>query len=276
VISNDSGGRDPKDPYEAYLAGGRREWEAQERSSKKGLLGWELITHIEDENAPAALCYTSGELCEKASREVEADRESSRHDGQAKRRHYDAPRQLPGRRVQRLRGRPGPHERVRCAAPVLPRLWLDLRESDAIVSRRALLSPSSQPWAVTAAFATAYTMRKVDNDAIWDALLNAGVTHYAGAPTVQIGIVNHPKAKKLPRVVRVAVAASAPTAQLLGMMESLNLVPVHVYGVSAKRCAPHSLYADALAHSSLRRTAPLRGGTRSRHGLPCRPRSGHG
>ena len=102
------------------------------------------------------------------------------------------------------------------------------------MSRRALLSPVSQPWAVTAAFATAYTMRKVDNDAIWDALLNAGVTHYAGAPTVQIGIVNHPKAKKLPRVVRVAVAASAPTAQLLGMMESLNLVPVHVYGVSQR------------------------------------------
>jgi hypothetical protein len=73
VISNDSGGRDPKDPYEAYLAGGRREWEAQERSSKKGLLGWELITHIEDENAPAALCYTSGGFGRQVSARREAD-----------------------------------------------------------------------------------------------------------------------------------------------------------------------------------------------------------
>jgi hypothetical protein len=109
---------------------------------------------------------------------------------------------------------------------------------------------------VTAAFATAYTMRKVDNDAIWDALLNAGVTHYAGAPTVQIGIVNHPKAKKLPRVVRVAVAASAPTAQLLGMMESLNLVPVHVYGVSQRTSyAPRNvckLMPSRTAHGDLR------------------------
>lgn len=88
------------------------------------------------------------------------------------------------------------------------------------------------PWSVNAAFGTHLIIRKVDNDLIWDCLKNRGVTHYSGAPTVQIGIVNHPKATRLPQKVRVAVAASAPTAALLARMESLNLEPVHVYGLT--------------------------------------------
>lgn len=81
---------------------------------------------------------------------------------------------------------------------------------------------------MNAAFATHYILRKVDNDHIWSALLQGGTTHYAGAPTVQIGIVNHARAKRLPRTIRVAVAASAPTSALLSRMEELNLLPVHV------------------------------------------------
>lgn len=83
---------------------------------------------------------------------------------------------------------------------------------------------------MTAALGTHYILRRVDNNQIWDALNHGGVTHYCGAPTVQIGLVNHPKAKKLDRVVKVAIAASAPTADLLAKMEALNLEPVHVYG----------------------------------------------
>ncbi|CAD6982432.1 unnamed protein product, partial [Tilletia controversa] len=99
-------------------------------------------------------------------------------------------------------------------------------------------------WAVNAAVATHYILRKVDNAAIWTALNDGGITHYAGAPTVQIGIVNHATAKRLPNKVRVLVAASAPTAQLLGQMEALNLEPVHVYGLTETYGPAVRRYAD--------------------------------
>ncbi|CAD6933966.1 unnamed protein product [Tilletia laevis] len=85
---------------------------------------------------------------------------------------------------------------------------------------------------------------EVDNAAIWTALNDGGITHYAGAPTVQIGIVNHATAKRLPNKVRVLVAASAPTAQLLGQMEALNLEPVHVYGLTETYGPAVRRYAD--------------------------------
>lgn len=50
-------------------------------------------------------------------------------------------------------------------------------------------------------------LRKIDYDVVWN-LLNDGVTHYNGAPTVQISIVNHPKAKRLNRPVKVGVAGT--------------------------------------------------------------------
>lgn len=105
--------------------------------------------------------------------------------------------------------------------------------NDALRKRRqAALLTTSSFWTTAAQFATQYTLRRVDPSQIWDALRNSGVTHYCGAPTVQISIVNHPKAIRLPQKVKVAVAASAPTAATLGKMESLNLLPVHCYGLT--------------------------------------------
>lgn len=88
-------------------------------------------------------------------------------------------------------------------------------------------------WAINAAFATHHVIRKVDYDVIWHAINNYGVTHFCGAPTVQLSIVHHPDAKKVNEggkrdVIRVGVAASAPTAALLGKMEELGLEPVHI------------------------------------------------
>lgn len=88
------------------------------------------------------------------------------------------------------------------------------------------------PWAITAALATNHILRRVDPAQIWDAFHNHGVTHYCGAPTVQISLVNHEMARKVPRTVRAAIAASAPTADLLGKLEQLNIQPVHVYGLT--------------------------------------------
>jgi len=58
------------------------------------------------------------------------------------------------------------------------------------------------------------------------------VTHYNGAPTVQIFLVNHPKAHRLDREVTVTVAAAPPSPTLLARMKELNLHPIHVYGLT--------------------------------------------
>ena len=49
-------------------------------------------------------------------------------------------------------------------------------------------------WGVTALGGTHVCLRRVEPSRIWDLIDREGVTHYCGAPTVQIGIVNDPKA----------------------------------------------------------------------------------
>lgn len=49
-----------------------------------------------------------------------------------------------------------------------------------------------------------------------------GVTHYNGAPTVQLMIINHPRARRLEQPVAAMVAASPPSPTLLALMAELN------------------------------------------------------
>ena len=42
------------------------------------------------------------------------------------------------------------------------------------------------PWAVTFAVSTQITLRNVSYPLIWNHLCNSSVTHYCGAPTVQV------------------------------------------------------------------------------------------
>lgn len=88
------------------------------------------------------------------------------------------------------------------------------------------------PWSITLAFATQITQRTVDNQLIWKHLLHSGVSHYCGAPTVQIGIVSHPKARRLGHRITTTVAGSAPTAHLIGELDKKNINVVHVYGLT--------------------------------------------
>jgi acyl-CoA synthetase (AMP-forming)/AMP-acid ligase II len=53
------------------------------------------------------------------------------------------------------------------------------------------------PWAVTAVAARHVTLPAVDPKLIWDLIDGEGVTHYNGAPTVQLMILNHPQAHRL-------------------------------------------------------------------------------
>jgi fatty-acyl-CoA synthase len=87
-------------------------------------------------------------------------------------------------------------------------------------------------WGVTAAAATHVCLRKVDPDRIWDLFDAEGVTHYSGAPTIHMSIVNHEKAHPLEQRVTVPTGGSPPSPALLKSMRKLNLHPIHLYGLT--------------------------------------------
>ncbi len=88
------------------------------------------------------------------------------------------------------------------------------------------------PWAVTAVAARHVAIRAVDPGLVWDLIDGEGVTHYNGAPTVQLMVINHPRAHRLDRPVTAMVAAAPPSPTLLGRMSELNFRVVHVYGLT--------------------------------------------
>ncbi|MBC7376495.1 MAG: AMP-binding protein, partial [Burkholderiaceae bacterium] len=90
-------------------------------------------------------------------------------------------------------------------------------------------------------------LRKVEAQAIFDAMRNHGVTHYCGAPIVHGLLVNSPDAMKagLPRGVKAMVAAAAPPASMIEGMEGMGFDLTHVYGLTevygpATVCAKHA------------------------------------
>jgi acyl-CoA synthetase (AMP-forming)/AMP-acid ligase II len=87
-------------------------------------------------------------------------------------------------------------------------------------------------WAVTAVGGTHVCLRALDPGLIWDLMESEGVTHYNGAPTVQIMLVNHPKAHRLDQQVTLTIAGAPPSPTLLGQLRELNIHPIHVYGLT--------------------------------------------
>src|SRR6266403_1615037 len=96
------------------------------------------------------------------------------------------------------------------------------------------------PWAVTAVAGVHICLRRVDPGRIWEMLDTMGVTHYNGAPTVHIGVVNHPTAHRLDRSVTATVAGAPPSPTLLAKLKELNFRPVHVYGLT-ETYGPHTV-----------------------------------
>ncbi len=88
------------------------------------------------------------------------------------------------------------------------------------------------PWAVTAVGARHVALRAVDADRVWQLIDEERVTHYCGAPTVHLMIINAPGAHSLEQPVTAIVAASPPSPTLLARMAELNFRPVHVYGLT--------------------------------------------
>ena len=87
-------------------------------------------------------------------------------------------------------------------------------------------------WGVTAVAGRHLTVRKVEPDLVWDLIDAQGVTNFNGAPTVQLMVINHPKAHRVERQVTVMVAAAPPSPTLFARMDDLNFRVIHVYGLT--------------------------------------------
>jgi fatty-acyl-CoA synthase len=87
-------------------------------------------------------------------------------------------------------------------------------------------------WAVTAIGGTHVCLRKTDPGIIWDLIINERVTHFNGAPTLHINLLNHLKAVPMPYPVTVTVAGAPPSPTLLELLKSFNFKPIHVYGLT--------------------------------------------
>ncbi|MDZ4145441.1 MAG: acyl-CoA synthetase [Burkholderiales bacterium] len=108
------------------------------------------------------------------------------------------------------------------------------------------------PWTVAARAGVNVCLRKVEAQAIFDAIRQHGVTHYCGAPIVHGLLVNAPDAMKegVPRGVKAMVAGAAPPASMIEGMERMGFDLTHVYGLTevygpATVCAKHDAW-DAL------------------------------
>jgi hypothetical protein len=74
------------------------------------------------------------------------------------------------------------------------------------------------PWSICAVRGTHYCLRKIDYPLIWKLLKEEGITHFNAAPTVNTILCAAKEAEKLPRPVKVTVAASPPSAHLFEQM----------------------------------------------------------
>jgi fatty-acyl-CoA synthase len=88
------------------------------------------------------------------------------------------------------------------------------------------------PWAVTAIAGTHVCLREVDPAKIWELFESEDITHYAGAPTIQIPLANHEDAHRLGHQVMTVVGGSAPSPTILSQFDSLNIRAIHLYGLT--------------------------------------------
>jgi fatty-acyl-CoA synthase len=88
------------------------------------------------------------------------------------------------------------------------------------------------PWAVTAAGATHVCLRKVEPAAVTELIDREGVTHLCGAPTVLVGIANHPGVQPFKRPLHVTTAGAPPAPKTIEQMELLGATITQVYGLT--------------------------------------------
>jgi fatty-acyl-CoA synthase len=90
------------------------------------------------------------------------------------------------------------------------------------------------PWSVTAMGGTHVCLRKVDPAAIFPMIVEHGVTHMCGAPTVLNMLVNAPaeQKKRFNHIVDIQTGGSPPPANIIKGMEELGFRVTHIYGMT--------------------------------------------
>jgi fatty-acyl-CoA synthase len=88
------------------------------------------------------------------------------------------------------------------------------------------------PWAVTAAGGTHVCLPKVEPSRVVELIELEGVTHLCGAPTVLVGIANHPGVKPFARPLHVMIGGAPPAPKTIEQMERLGATITHLYGLT--------------------------------------------
>jgi len=90
------------------------------------------------------------------------------------------------------------------------------------------------PWSVTAMGGTHVCLRAVDPALIFPMIVEHGVTHMCGAPTVLAMLVSAPaeQKRKFPQTVHIQTGGSPPPAKVIQGMEELGFKVLHIYGMT--------------------------------------------
>jgi fatty-acyl-CoA synthase len=107
------------------------------------------------------------------------------------------------------------------------------------------------PWTMAANAGTNICLRKVEAAKIFELIKAHKVSHYCGAPIVHSTLINAPDSMKQCFTHKVSgrVAAAAPPAAMIEVMEKMGLDITHVYGLTevygpATVCAKHEEWQD--------------------------------
>jgi fatty-acyl-CoA synthase len=90
------------------------------------------------------------------------------------------------------------------------------------------------PWSVVVANGTHVCLRQVRAKAMYDLMVDAGVTHMCGAPIVMSTLLNAPdhEKKALPHIVQFFTAAAPPPEAVLAAMKEAGFNVTHLYGLT--------------------------------------------
>jgi fatty-acyl-CoA synthase len=106
------------------------------------------------------------------------------------------------------------------------------------------------PWSVVAMGGTHVCLRAVDPAVIFPMIVEHGVTHMCGAPTVLTMLTSAPaeQKRKFARPVSIMTGGSPPPAKVIQAMEELGFQVLHIYGMTELQgpstyCAPQERWA---------------------------------
>jgi fatty-acyl-CoA synthase len=106
------------------------------------------------------------------------------------------------------------------------------------------------PWSVTAQAGTHVCLRKVDPALIFPLIVEHGVTHMCGAPTVLNMLISAPAEQRRPfaHVVDIQTGGSPPPAHVIKGMEEAGFRVTHIYGMTELQgpstfCVPQDAWA---------------------------------